>query len=802
MKKLMIAILSCMLIFNMGCGQATDIQPEALECEEKDVPDEFVGKLCISELMRKNKSSLKDEDGDFTPWAELLNCGDEALQLEGWGLSDDGKNVYYLPEKSLDAGERIIVYLSGKNVAEKEIHADFKLSKGESLYLSTPKGSLSQTVELPELPDDRSFALKTDKFMESKYPTPGFSNDAEGFENYQNSLECSSPVIINEVMAANKWKQFQLGMGDNDWVELKNVSDEAIDLSDYYLSDSKSDYFRCKLPEKSLNPGEKFIVLCSKENSNMYFNTGFSLSASDGQLYLSTEEGLADYISLRDIPYKCSLGRLEGEAGFFYFDHPSPRAENKNGIRRISEAPSSRTKDGVFNDIDSMLVELSGEGTIYYTLDGSLPSEASTVYEGPIKINKTTVIRAAAKQEGAMLSRPLMLSFIINENHSLPVLSLAADDPKLMFHSFFSGSKEYEMPGSAEFFEGENSFKINCGIKITGNNSRQMLKKSMKINFRGAYGDSSLDYDVFGVGETGYKSLAVRAGQDNHRLIFRQEIWQVLCLNMTDKVPTQHSKFCILYIDGQYCGIFCIKEDISEDYYAKIMDVDPDSVESIKLPSLENKHFYNEVFRFCTENDLSEEENYKIISQKLDIDSFIDYVIVEGVSGNVDLFNNIRFFRSPECGGRWQPVLFDMDHTLVDDFTSNFSLDNLDTNERLQFKPLFRETDFCSQHMNKILSRLLKNEEFRHQLIERYSEVYNTALSNESILERMDYYEKLLQKEVERDWLMWFENPEKWPAYTNYVRQTIKQTDWERTAVDNFCKFMNMSEEDKLKYFP
>ena len=57
-----------------------------------------------------------------------------------------------------------------------------------------------------------------------------------------------------------------------------------------------------------------------------------------------------------------------------------------------------------------------------------MPTTASTEYTEPITLTETGVVRAICVEEGCAPSRVLTLSYILNENHTLPVLSLVTDN--------------------------------------------------------------------------------------------------------------------------------------------------------------------------------------------------------------------------------------------------------------------------------------------------------------------------------------------------------------------------------------
>ena len=155
--------------------------------------------------------------------------------------------------------------------------------------------------------------------------------------------------------------------------------------------------------------------------------------------------------------------------------------------------------------------------------------------------------------EGALPSRPLTLSYILNEGHSLPVVSLVSDNAGFRW-IYDNAQKGVEAPGSLSFYEEGGSFTIPCGIKMHGETSLVLPKKNMSVRFRGAYGQEELHYDLFGGGVTAFNNLLLRAGQDYYHAIIRNELCTELALQASDRVVTPRSRYCVLYVDGEYYG--------------------------------------------------------------------------------------------------------------------------------------------------------------------------------------------------------------------------------------------------------
>ena len=114
----------------------------------------------VNEVLASNQGGLEDADGDTSDWIELYNPGPDAVDLEGWTLSDDPEDPWrwMLPERVLIPGDFLVVFASGKDRLEGELHTDFALaSSGETVLLSEPSGRLSDALDVPELGADVSY---------------------------------------------------------------------------------------------------------------------------------------------------------------------------------------------------------------------------------------------------------------------------------------------------------------------------------------------------------------------------------------------------------------------------------------------------------------------------------------------------------------------------------------------------------------------------------------------------------------------------------------------------------------------
>ena len=752
----------------------------------------------ISEVMSANRSTLQNRDGILCDWIELYNAGSDHVALSGLYLSNDiaDRMKWTLPDITLGAGEYVVIPCSGSGSAADE--ADFSLPReGCTVVLSGSVGNVIDQVNVPRLGEDRSWALQSGGiFSESSYPSPGYVNSQEGAQAFRETQTVTGPLIISEVMPSNCSYLMQSDGEYYDWVELKNISEDPIDLARYSLSDDPSDLDKFPLPDTTLEAGESILIICSGNTeltSRKYIHAPFTLSREESWVYLSllSERGCRDYIRIFDVPYQHSVGRVDGENGTYYFERPTPGADNGSGVAFISETPVVVTKDGVYNDVASVTVELNGSGPLYYTLDGSTPTEKSKRYTAPLVLKSTTAVRVACIEEGKLPSDVVTATYIINENHTLPVVSLVAEPSTLFGRNgiYTNYNWDKEVRCNLKLFETDgNSFTIDGGVKMHGHTGLKSDKKSFKVNFRGRYGQDILTYPVYGEdGPDVYDSLIIRAGQDYPFSIFRDELFTSLARDISPEMLAQRDKFSILYVNGQYYGIYCIKEAWTELMYAQNMGGSPDNVEIVQAP-VEDTHEIYALTRFCRSNDMTNDSNYAYVASVVDIDNLIDYMMIQGYCTNGDVQQNLRYIRSKDTGNKWQLAFYDVDWAF---YYHNY------------FKHVLSPHQ-AWQHLS-ITRAVMKHPEFREKFLARCSELMATTLSNENVIARIDYYENLLDPEVKRERKRWGGSYAAWKIEVQTLRDFVLEGedgyDTPNLMINKLVDYIGLTDAEIDKYF-
>lgn len=748
--------------------------------------------VVLSELMVSNSATLPGSDGSFPDWIELLNSGKQAFDLSRWQLSQDelGESAWRFPEGTvLEAGERRLFLCDGVN------GPDFSLSKGEGLYLSAPDGSPAWGQSWERMEDDRALTLDEESgtYYIGSEPSPGYENTAEGAQASQIAQDIAGKLVIHELQSSNYLYHRQTNGEYYDWVELCNISGEALQLGDYRLSDKADPAKAWQLPERTLQSGETFLVICSGDESLStahYTHAPFALNADEERLYLYDSEGtLADFCHVRDLPLDCSMGRVSGERGWFLFDAPSPGERNGVGLRRAAKAPGTDVAQGVYEGIEQLDVSLSAPGEIRYTLDGSAPTKASPLYKNPLRLTETTVIRAVSFEKGCLPSPVATFSYIINEGHTLPVASVAADPAALFGNAgiYYVSSKardDREILGNWAFFEEGGSAQGDCGIAPHGASSRDTrLKKSLKMTFRPRYG-GHLKYDVFGDGLcSDYFSLVLRSGYMKDNTLLRDEVCATAAMTVSDTVLGLRSRYCVVYINGEYWGVYALRDAYSDTYAANRLGVREEGVFISRSPvRYSGNEELKETYAFFKNRGESQEDKYRLAAETFDMETLADWMVLQAYFNNYDLPGNIRYIR-PREGDEWKMAFFDLD----------FGLRSSGITWQYVMDP--------ANEFGNLTRMVLKQPEFQDLLFRRMAHLYQNGLCEETLIRILEDYSDAVAPELAREYARWEEGAGDLAATQAEMTELI-QSNRQSRCLSALCSSLALDEaEIRARYF-
>ena len=426
-----------------------------------------------------------------------------------------------------------------------------------------------------------------------------------------------------------------------------------------------------------------------------------------------------------------------------------------------------------------MTVALEGTGSLHYTTDGSVPTAADPLYTGPITLNTTTVLRVISLEEGKLPSKVLTAGYILNENHTLPVLSLSADPEALATLMAQTPPMDAEISCHLSLFEQESSFGLDCGLELMGTGTAYPEKKSLKVNFRSRYGANVLGYPLFGAdGPQIFDALCLQAGSEQGLTLFRDELFTELCLQLTDSVPAQHYKFCVLYINGSYYGIYSLQEEISQMLYSQQMAVAEADVTVVEDPGLWNSDLAA-LAQYCSEQDMSVQSNLDYLTARMDIDSLIDWMILQGYCCNDAVADDLRYFRTPETGNRWQLGFFDADSGFTD---------------RVGFASVFAED--LPYHYLHFTHAIESNPAMRQQFLDRLEQALGGVLSDDNVLSLIDSFTTLLAPEIERERDRWGGDAVTWQADVDRLKTYLTRYDHTDLLLQSLREQIGLTDEE------
>lgn len=370
---------------------------------------------------------------------------------------------------------------------------------------------------------------------------------------------------------------------------------------------------------------------------------------------------------------------------------------------------------------ESPVLEISpfySQHHIRFTTNGNRPTAQSRLYTEPLLLDESlystsdiytiqvapekdmyypdsvahcVVIRAAVfDAEEHCISEVTTNSYFIQSlgcnTHGLPVFSLCADSLDLFGYykgilvpgawfspnlvdwtgNYFCKGLEWEKPCNVEFYEQDNT-GVNqiAGLRTHGGASRRFQQKGLKVFAKEEYGKKRFEHVFFPENAPldSYKHLCLKPFRCSNWMTtgiqdqFAQQVSRTL--NMDGLASRQ----MVLYLNGEYWGIYALEESPDERYLEDHFDVDLNESNIIKqwyMLEHGDDTPWNELFQWVEEADLSLEENYHHLCEQIDVDNFIDYQIFELYSGNVDWpKNNVRCWQHTH--GKWRWIFYDGD---------------------------------------------------------------------------------------------------------------------------------------------
>ncbi len=610
----------------------------------------------------------------------------------------------------------------------------------------------------------------------------------------------SQTLQINELQVSNK-KTFCDGFGEfDDWIEIYNPSDSVVSLSGLFFTNNlknptKHQITNVKSKWMSIAPKGYVLLWLDSDTEQGNRHISFRLNKKNGIVAIyDADTNLLDSVSYKYQKRDYSIGRYsELQRDLAVFKRPSPNAANKDGllltpnnIRVKTDKPS-----GFYNNKIDVILSVDFPGDIFYTLDGSVPNTSSLKYKGPIKIDSTSVLRSIVLREGYFPNYISSNTYFINQESSIPVVSLISD-PKFLWsdkRGIYSNyeARKWERPAHVEYFDIINNakkiaFSKTVDIRIAGKTSRRQPKKSFVISSNDFDGKKRMEYKIFNdKAITSFKSVWVRADATSGRNVpemwvgerFKNELLYEVNKEMSNALDMQAYEPVSLYLNGEYWGLYNLMERKGADFI-KDNHVEKDvhiltgeSAKVVRGKSLD----YDRLLALVYDGDVTNDEVFSKICNKMDVNSYIDYWVNETYCGAHDINVNIRFWKPKRENTKWRWISYDQDSW------NDYDEESLDY--------------FLKHGSVMLLERLMQNKKFRDRWINRMCDYLNSGFKTENVISKVNkitsriYNEDLKDRERWQDTMIYVPKNQRIDSIKEFAK---KRPDFLRNDIVSFFK--------------
>lgn len=327
--------------------------------------------------------------------------------------------------------------------------------------------------------------------------------------------------------------------------------------------------------------------------------------------------------------------------------------------------------------------------------------------------------------------------------------------------------REWERASSIELFDKENTCTIaqDGGIRVRGGASRMYGQKSFNIYFRKDYtpDNKNLKYELFPDANgyatdspvNTYKSFMIRnGGNDTEYTKFQCSFIQSL---LRDRAfITQQSRPAVMYLNGEYWGVYNLTEKYDDKDMEENFNIDGDNLVMIKEGEVdegedEDIALYEELLSYANE-DLTNDEKYEEFCTKVDIESMLDYYATEVYIANYDWpQKNFQLWRTREveegneyADTKWRWMLFDTEYSM--------GLYNNTAANTNSFDAVIN--GWPNHEGDALFASVIKNSTFRAAFLARVKEIgsnnFNYTKASARLQEFKNLYEPLIDEHYAR----------------------------------------------------
>ena len=478
---------------------------------------------------------------------------------------------------------------------------------------------------------------------------------------------------------------------------------------------------------------------------------------------------------------------------------------------------------GFYEDVFELeLYNVNLQNHIRYTTNGNRPTAKSPLYEGPLLLDTTKysksniytiidcpeaefflpdsvqhciVIRAAAFDENdscvsAVKTNSYFIRSLDCDTHGLPVVSLCSDSLGLFdfetgifvpgIHqwdpvnsgNYFQRGREWERCCNVEFYENDNTgINQQAGLRTHGGATRRLQQKNLKILAREEYGKKRFKHSFFQeIPNNSFKHLVLKpfccsVGNTTG-------IQDALSQNVVRGLDVEGLavRLMVLYLNGEYWGIYALEETPDERYIEDHYGIDPDEINMIKnWNELDNGDSTNwlELYQWVEVTDFSVEDNFEMMEERIDMNNFIDYCIYEIYSCNFDWpIHNIRCWQ--HGNGKWRWIFYDGDACFSWDCGTFYNaIDSIGVH------------NWANAESTLFFRKMVKNPRFLERFYSRFNELMTEGLQYSNTKHHFNMLRETIEAEIPNQCSRF-----NFPA-------DVEQWEWDLTLVNSFLAYLN-----------
>ena len=663
--------------------------------------------IVINEILSSNSFSNMDEDGTYQDWIELYNNGAAAVDLSGYGLSDDATILFKwtFPSVSMAPGTYLLVWASEKNraVAGSPLHTNFKLNAaGNTVILTNAAGINVDTVPATALLSDISYGRLpngTGPFVFFQANTPNAANSTVGY------AELLAPPTFSK-NSGFFTTGFDLSLTSTIPGTTVLYTLDGSDPDENNLSGTTYSY-KNQYPE---HPGDL---------------TGTLLQKSFQTLQYSVPIPIIDRLALAN-----KLASISSTYSF------NPTYIPTDPIFKSTVVRAKVIKPGALpSKIASKSYFISPQGNNRFTL----PVVSLSLSENKLFDYNNGIFVAGVDFDNWRVANP----------------TAALESQELTNYSR-TGPATEKLGNMSYFVNGAEVLNQEVGIRIHGSASRSFQSKGFDIYARSEYGKGSLDYKFFSeIPDLSFKRIILRnSGGDFESTMFRDALNNELVKSL--HVQTQAYQPSIVFVNGEYWGILNVREKYDDKYFSRVFNLEAtevDFLENEAVPLVGDNLDYLDLTSYLQANNLADDAVFSTVATRLDPENLCDYFIPNIFFQNADWpVNNIQFWRKKTSSyipnapyghdGRWRWAIHDMDDTYSIGsgvFSHNSLADATDPIGNPYPNPAWSTF---------LLRKVLENNAFKIYFINRFADLLNTSFLPSRIIPKIEAMKAVVEPEM------------------------------------------------------